>query len=48
MPEDSYRDAVLEASRSGGCHWIDMMGCLVFFESLKKQHTNTYTLFLGS
>ena len=48
MPEDSYRDAVLEASRSGGCHWIDMMGGLVCFESLKKQHTNTYSLFLGS
>ena len=49
MPEDSYRSAVLDASRSGGCcHWNDMMGGLVCFESLKKQHTNTYSLFLGS
>jgi hypothetical protein len=48
MPEDSYRDAVLEASRSGGCRWIDMMGGLVFFQSLRKQHTSTYSLFLGS
>ena len=48
---DGYREDVLQARSDGkgsDARWRHMMGNRVFFEGLRKEAPNTYTLLLGS